>query len=798
MRLPFIAMILGLFCSLGQAQTVSPLFARGYTVIPEPQSVSLGAHDFSFGSNWQLKVDKSVASNDVAVDVLREDLADRFNVRLGTSAGAGGTVSLRIQPGSVAIGGALDSNKASLEDQAYRITLHSGAIAIAANAPTGLFYGVETLVQLLRPDLGTLWLPEGTIVDWPDLQIRHAYWDDNHHLERVEDLKRDLRQAAFYKMNGFVIKLNGHFQYKSAPAVVEPYALTPAELQELTDYGLRYHIQLIPYLDGPAHIAFILKHPEYQKLREFPNSNYEICATNPASYKLLEGMYQDLLDANKGVKFFYLSTDEPYYLGLAHNSQCNEADMAKQLGSVGQVFAHFVDKTGGYLHDHGRTVIFWGEYPLKPSDIPSLPTYLINGETYGPAFDQAFHQHGIQQMIYTSSEGEEKLFPDYFILPWSKRLHGPSTDEFADNPGSPRVADIMKKIAFDSARTNTGIIGEFNAGWADEGVNPETFWLGYVAGGAAGWHPGSPSAAELSSSFYSLFYGPKVVDMNRIYQLLSEQAQSWTDSWDSMESKARKPIWGSSYAIFTPPHPAHDQTFPLPPVPDTNLEYSSTWSKQNAGRVALAVQAEQQNDRLLGLLHENLPRAQFNRYNLQVYLTIADLCRQNLRMIVGIQRMDADLTSASQIREKDPERAISQVDSALNTAISIWEQRNAVLKNSVATWDQIWFPRVEDANGRHFLHELDDVKDHLPDRTVDMSYLVYREKLLPFGEWVNAIAASRNQFAAAHNLPTRNFRFAWDDFSAVPHVCASASEILANPQLGAADVDQAATCGAGD
>ena len=32
-----------------------------------------------------------------------------------------------------------------------------------------------------------------------------------------------------------------------------PYALTPAELQELTDYGLKYHVQLIPYLDGPAH-----------------------------------------------------------------------------------------------------------------------------------------------------------------------------------------------------------------------------------------------------------------------------------------------------------------------------------------------------------------------------------------------------------------------------------------------------------------------------------------------------------------------------------------------------------------
>lgn len=798
MRALLVAAIACVCCSLASAQTVSPLFARGYTVIPEPQEVSLGTSDLTFNQDWQLKLDKSVAKDDVAVDTLREDLASRFNVRLVTAGGAGGTVTLRIQPGSVPIGTAVDSNREALKQQAYRIDMHERAITITANTSTGLFYGVETFVQLLRRDMGTLSFPEGSIVDWPDMQLRHVFWDDNHHLEHVDELKRDLRQAAFYKINGFVIKLNGHFQYKSAPAVVEPYALSPAQLQDLTNYGLRYHIHLVPYLDGPAHIAFILKHPEYQKLREYPDSNYEICSTNPASYKLLEGMYQDLLDANKGVKYFYLSTDEPYYLGLAHNSQCNEANLAKQLGSVGKVFANFVNKSGGYLHDHGRKVIFWGEYPMKPSDLSALPSYVINGEAYGPAYDKTYRQLGIRQMVFTSTEGEEKLFPDYFILPKGDRLHGASKDEFEDNPGVPRVEDIMKKISFDSSRVNSDLVGEIDAGWADEGVNPETFWLGYVAGVAAGWHPGLPSAAELSSTFYSLFYGSRVVNMDRLYQLMSDQAQIWNDSWDPMESKARKPIWGSSYTIFNPPQPAHDQTLPLPPVPDSSLNYSSTWSKENSRRVALALQAEQQNRILLGLLHENLQRAQFNRYNLQVYLTIADLCRQNLEMIVGIHRMDVDLTAASQAREKDSKVALSEIDMALDTATSIWQQRNEVLKNSVATWDERWFPHVEEANGRRFLHELDDVKDHLPDRTADMSYLVYREKLLPFGEWVNAIAAARDQFAAAHNLPARKYKLAWGDFNAVPAVCSSASDMIANPQLRPADIDQAATCGMGE
>ena len=80
-------------------------------------------------------------------------------------------------------------------------------------------------------------MPEGEIMDWPDLELRVIYWDDAHHLEHLEVLKAAVRQAAFYKINGFSIKLEGHFQYRHAAAMVEPYAMSPAELQELTDYA---------------------------------------------------------------------------------------------------------------------------------------------------------------------------------------------------------------------------------------------------------------------------------------------------------------------------------------------------------------------------------------------------------------------------------------------------------------------------------------------------------------------------------------------------------------------------------
>ncbi|MDQ6678164.1 MAG: beta-N-acetylhexosaminidase [Acidobacteriota bacterium] len=721
---------------VGQTLAVSPLSSRGYAVLPQPQQVELGEGDFSFGAGWSLALAPGLEASDVSVQTLQEDLQARFGITL--AAGGPRVIRLNLKPGSVAIGAALDHDRAQLAGQAYRMELAPSRIELTANSAPGLFYAVTTLVQLVQNRNGGFRLPAGRITDWPDLQLRQIYWDDAHHLDRLPVLKAALRQAAFYKINGFALKLEGHFRFKSAPAVVEPYALSPAELQELTDYGLRYHVQLIPYLDGPGHIAFILKHPEYAKFREFASSNYELCSTNPEAVQFLLAMFHDLLDANKGGKYVYLSTDEAYYIGLADTAQCRE----KPAGSPSQLLASFVAKVADDLHARGRNVIFWGEYPLKPQDISSLPAHAINGETYGPEFDPVFHRRGIKQMIYTSTEGEEPLFPDYFVLPASQRMH-------PERLPRPHLEEIFRTISLNPAREQTDIMGMMNAGWADRGLHPETFWLGYAAAAAWGWHPASPDPAEARDSFYAQFYGPHATRMDRLYQLMSLQAQFWSDSWDTSPSDARKPIWGNSYRIFNPPERAKEQILPLPPVK----------SPSETRRLELASEAVEANEELLGLLHENLRRVDFNRYNVEVFLSIAQLYRHNLNMLAGLGEMRQIVESAG--RESDAKKAIAEYDRAIEIAVRLRDERTAVLASAAATWAKTWQPRAPAANGRTFLHEVDDVKDHLPDRTIGMEYLVYRELLLPLGDWVEKIRSDRNRLAEDHRMPIDAKIFDW-------------------------------------
>lgn len=737
----------------------SPLFARNHAVVPAPQKVDLREGDFALDASWRLVAGKGVSANDIAVEILKQELRTRFQLSLQAAQAAQNTPALllEIDPGAVAIGEALDRDREVLAREAYKMELAPRRIRIVANAAPGLLYGVTSLIQMLKPQAGAPRLPEGEVADWPDLQLRLIFWDDAHHVERVEEFKRIIRQAAFFKINAIALKLEGHFQFKSAPALVEPHAWSPRELQELTDYGLRHHLQLIPWIDGPAHVAFILKHPEYAHLRAFPDSNYQFCSVNPESVKLLLGMYNDLIDANKGVGYIYFSTDEPYYMGMADNPQCRESARAKELGGNSKVLVEYINKLAEPLRALGRKVVFMGENPLEPGDIASLPPYLINTLVMGPKFDPLYKARGIRQMLHTSTQGEEDHFPNYFMLPDERRLHPLKRQE------KPRIEDGFEMISGNEARQQADVLGVINAGWADAGVHPETFWMGYAAITAAGWRPKTPDHHEVAGSFYRAFYGPGAVRMERLYQLMSYQAQAWADSWERGQSTARKTIFGSSRRIAIPRYAAEDYTLELPEVPAPNdLGYSYPWTWANRRRLELSTQARAEYNELQTLLKENLGKVQTNRYNLEVFESIAGLYGENLDFLDGMSKIDKALAAADEAsRNNRAQQAVASIDQAMDQALALRKQRNAALRRAEQVWYKSWQPRVLTANGRRFYHQLDDVKDHEPDRTVDMSYLVYRELLLPFDEWYEKVRASRNTYATKHGLPSRSDSLAW-------------------------------------
>ncbi|HEY6978417.1 MAG TPA: glycoside hydrolase family 20 zincin-like fold domain-containing protein [Chitinophagaceae bacterium] len=725
-------------------------------LLPVPQRISFSSKTFLLDNNWII-TNVSDSENKRAYECLVKGLKEKRTGRQTEAKSATENpphkIQLIVKNGLVNIGPTTDTDRTELEKQAYKLIISDTGISITANASQGLFYGVQTLLQLVKFQKEKILLPEGEIVDWPDMNVRMIYWDDAHHLEKMDALKQIIREAACYKINAFAIKLEGHFQFQCAPAIVEPYALSSSEYRELTDYARSYFVELVPYLDAPAHVSFILKHPEYAYLKAFQNSNYEFSIINPETDTLLLKMFSELIKAGEGGKYILLSTDEPYYAGKS----ADEQKQAETLGGRGRLLTEFISRIANKLHKQGRKVIFWGEYPLTPADIPALPSHLINGE-YDSSTAMIYKKHGMRQFIYTYTQGEEPLFPSYYPM-----SSGDSLSDAEKDRATGRVEGMLKTITSAVSEHKADFMGVIIAGWADAGLHPETFWLGYAAGAAAGWRHKGVTAKDLKDAFYHSYYGLGTATIDSVYRLLSRQAQFYDESWDWKPSPWRSPVFGNSSEIYKTPKPASDQTLPMLPVPsEKDLSVKIDWSKMNYQRLRSAKTFFKENDELIRLLHENIRSAAYQRYNLEVMLSVALLCRQNLNMLLHLEHMDTLLKLASKIALKDAAVAVALLDDALDEAGIIRAERNKTLQALTTVWYKEWYPREAEANGRRYLDIVDDVKDHRPARTVDMTYLIYRDLHYPLGKWAEDVQHARNRFAEKKGLPLRKKLLLWE------------------------------------
>ena len=159
-----------------------------------------------------------------------------------------------------------------------------------------MFYGTQTLRQLIQKNGSGHKVIGLKITDWPDIQERAVHYDTKHHQDKISYVKSFIKDLARYKINILVWEWEDKFAYPSHPEIGAPGAFTPKEIQELTDYARMYHIQIAPLVQGLGHASFILKWPKYAGLRELPASNFEFCPLKEGSYDLLF----DLLERRNG------------------------------------------------------------------------------------------------------------------------------------------------------------------------------------------------------------------------------------------------------------------------------------------------------------------------------------------------------------------------------------------------------------------------------------------------------------------------------------------------------------------
>ena len=712
------------------AQNATPLWVRGYSVVPTPRNVQVGSRDLTFGGEWTIAPEGPAASN-MAVRSLVRDAAEFHGVTLRRAAGSK-AIRLAVKPGAVAT-----KAEADLDVQAYRLRITPAAIEITGNGEPGLFYGVQTLVQLMRRDgAGRLTVPECTIEDWPKLQLRFLHWDTKHHQDRMETLKRYLDWSARMKANVIGFEVEDKFEYPSHPVVGAPGAFTAAQLQEIVDYGLERHIQVVPVIQSPAHMTYVLKHPEFADLRADGN-NYQSKMCDPRTYELLFSLYDDVIKATKGVKYFFVSTDEVYYAGIEGTCRpYNEENRSL-------IWAEFVQKAHAHLAKHGRRMLIWAEYPLLPKHMEMIPADVIDGVVGNPGYVPIQKKKGMRQLAYVSMQGGELLFPSHLGM----------ETERGYTPG--HLEGAMQSITF-GRHWQLNPIGTFGAAWGDSGLHNETFWLGWSAVAQYGWNPGAAPVDQHVAEFMQLYYGPRAEGMAGIYEAMQRQARSYERTWDRQVSKMRGPGYGNSYgkgvgtarsdSMLLPP--------PLPAMPD--LKFTPVIMEKYAGFVEIARARQPENARLVMELQTNLGKADRNRYNLEVYLSLARFMGHHWRLLAGMAEAERSLGAAQEAAaKKEPRRAVGMMVAAYNNIERLRAEGEKTFAELTAVWEKSRFPKGQTVNGRKFVHVLDDTKDHFADRTPDLSYLQAAERAIGLDKWTKSFYGVIQDYAKANNVPVR-------------------------------------------
>lgn len=695
---------------------VSPLRAAGYTVLPTPRETRLTGATVRVHADWQLAL-RAVAADDIAVRTLQSQLEEQHGFQLGNASGTNTrSVELVIDPQGVETDADDDRH-----EQAYALDIGQDRIVATGAGPAGLFYAVQTLLHLL--DSGQGRLPQGRIRDWPRMAWRCIHWDTKHHQDTLETLRRYLDQAARYKINAVLFELEDKFAYPSHPVIGAPGAFTPAELQGLTDYALERHIQIIPDVQSPAHLCYVLKHKPFAALR-CDGSNYQICMDDPAARQLLFDMYDDLCDATRGAKFFHVSTDEVYYAGI-----CEQYRRPYNPENRSLTLIDFIGAAHERLARRNREMLIWLEYPLLPEHIDKLPARVVNGvASRDPNQIRAERQHGIRRFVYWPTQGSEWVFPRYFAF------------DSADGARSAGRLNTARETFFDPTLTDESPMGAIAAAWDDAGLHNETFWLGWAHMAQHAWAPHAVSAEETTATFMDCHYGVGCAEsMSEAYRSLHGAARLYENTLEKLPSQARGPAYG--HPLWKGPMPRCDMGMMPPAEPrlpnDTAVSMPPVFGKRYAESVARAPAAHADCERLIERLHGLLGRAQRNRYAIEVLISLAAHLQHFFRMVADVAKAENNLRQAALAGKKGEHRqARQELIRARDTVRDTLRDGQAVFEGLRTVWERSQRPRNAPANGKTFVHVMDDVKDHSADRRADLTYLIAPEETLNLNNWL--------------------------------------------------------------
>jgi len=370
-----------------------------------------------------------------------------------------------------------------MTEEGYVIISDSHGLIVIAPSAAGMFYGAQTVKQLVRGSGTSAWLERATIRDWPAMKYRGFHDDISRGpVPTLEFQKKQIRTLAAYKVNVYSPYYEHTLFYPSNPLFAPPGgAMTPQQVRELVAYAAQYHIDVIPEQEAFGHLHHVLKYELYSALGETPHGHV-LAPGQPGSLPLIRQFFAEI-DSLFPSRFIHIGADETFELGRGQT-----AERVRTEG-IGPVYLDFLKQIEVVLRPTGKRFLFWGDVAMNHPDlVKTLPKSLVPvAWTYGAdtsfvRYIAPFRDAGMETWVAPGVSSWNRVYPDNAIA----------------------LVNIQRFVR-DGQRL--GATGELNTSWDDDGESLfNQTWYGVLFGAAAGWQQGESSISEFEDSYGQIFH----------------------------------------------------------------------------------------------------------------------------------------------------------------------------------------------------------------------------------------------------------------------------------------------------
>ena len=368
-------------------------------------------------------------------------------------------------------------------NQGYLLDVQPETVVLAGKDGTGLFYGAQTLRQLVVPSGQEARILGVHVRDWPALQYRGTQVDMSRGpVPKLSYLKKIVRTIAQFKMNQLYMYMEDSYRLQGQPLWgILSDTLSRSDWNKLVAYAARYHVEIVPATEACGHMHKVLRFEQYSGLAERPHG-YSLAVQDPHMLDFLNNMYEQMLPVFPS-SIYNIGCDETFELGKGRSKELVEKE------GYGKVYVDNLIRVAKLVESYNKKVMFWGDIATEhPEMISSLPKNLIVASwVYGA------HKSYMRWLKPFQEHGNK-----IFVCPWvgNTSVIVPDYEEAAYN---------IEHFLTDGKKV--GAIGTIITVWNDDG---ETMyapgWWSIVYGAACAWEPGLTNVKEFNRKYDWAFY----------------------------------------------------------------------------------------------------------------------------------------------------------------------------------------------------------------------------------------------------------------------------------------------------